>query len=61
MPKKGYKQTEEHKKKISEFRKGRCHSEESKRKMSESHKGHPTLEDTRLNEIFFTALRKISD
>lgn len=48
MPKKGYKQTEEHKRKLSELRSGKPrngdpenwkHSEETKKLLSESHKG----------------------
>lgn len=40
-PRKGYKHTEEAKKKISEAGKGRRHSEESKAKISASQKGRP--------------------
>jgi len=38
--KKGFKHTEESKKKISDANKGRKRTEETKRKISESHKGH---------------------
>jgi len=41
MPKSGYKQTEEHKKKMSEALKGRKLTEEHRKRMSESQKGIP--------------------
>jgi len=47
MPKKGYKQTEEHKKRVTESRKGHKHSEETKRKISESLKGNQLSEETK--------------
>lgn len=42
---KGFKHSEETRKKLSEARKGKHHSEESKAKMSESHKGKPKSEE----------------
>lgn len=47
MPKKGYKPTEEHKRKLSESHKGKKPSEVSKQKMSESRKGKKHSEETK--------------
>jgi len=47
MPKKGYKQSEEHKRKNSDFHKGRKHTEDSKKKISEALKGRKFSKETR--------------
>ena len=51
MPKKGYKMSEETKKKIGLANSisllGKCHSEETKKRMSKSHIGHNTSQETR--------------
>ena len=48
MPKIGFKQSEEHKRKLSKTRIGRLHSEESKRKVSEGNKGKRRSEEFKI-------------
>ena len=47
MPKKGYKQIEEHKQKVSESMKGRFVSEETRRKMSKAQRGRHHTEESK--------------
>jgi len=47
MPNKGYKFSEESKKKISKALRGKKHSEETRKKISESHKGIKHSEETK--------------
>lgn len=61
MPKKGYKQTEEHKKNSGNAQRGKKMSLEARKKMSKSHLGKKLSLKTRAKMSLIRAGRKLSD